>query len=56
MVYSQKFSGNPANDAFGKNNDGTDHSERLWLSLSKNFRRMDQSKELYLFFQDLLRY
>ena len=37
MVYSQKFSGNPANDAFGKDNDGTDHSERLWLSLSKNF-------------------
>ena len=30
-------SGNPANDAFGKDNDGTDHSERLWLSLSKNF-------------------
>ena len=37
MVYSQKFSSNPAEDAFGKDNDGTDHSERLWLSLSKNF-------------------
>ena len=37
MVYSQKFSSNPADDAFGKDNDGTDHSERLWLSLSKNF-------------------
>ena len=37
MVYAQKFSSNPAEDAFGKDNDGTDHSERLWLSLSKNF-------------------
>ena len=37
LIYAQKFSNNPAEDAFGKDNDGTQSSERLWMSLGKNF-------------------
>ena len=37
LLYAQKFSNNPAEDAFGKDNDGTESSERLWMSLGKNF-------------------
>ena len=37
LLYAQKFSNNPAEDVAGKDNDGTESSERLWISLGKNF-------------------